>query len=203
MKKENFKILRIAVLLGLVFSLLISSVQFEANCAELKENVLRLHIIANSDTEQDQNLKLQVRDALLELGCAEFKSSNDIGEALVVAENSLEQFKSTAEKVIKDNGYNYNVTVEVAKTYFNTRVYDDFTLPAGEYEALCVKIGKAEGKNWWCVMYPAICVPAATANLNSAVSDKAANIAKNHEKFVIKFKTIEIFEEIKNFFKKK
>ncbi len=202
MKKDTVKILRISVLLALIFSVLISCVQFEASCTELKENVLRLHIIANSDSEADQNLKLKVRDAILEFGCDEFENTDNLYDAVNVAENSLEEFKSIAEKVIRDNGYNYEVSVGVDKVFFDTRVYDDFTLPAGEYEALCVKIGQARGKNWWCVMYPAVCIPAASANLNEAVSEPTAEIAHNPQKYIIRFKTVEIFEEIKNFFKK-
>lgn len=201
MKSERIKLLRISVLSALILSALISFVRFNAECDELKNNILRLHIIANSDSADDQNLKLKVRDAILALGCTEFESVGNIGEAVLQAESSAELFKKTALTVINENGFDYDVSVCVENTYFDTREYDDFTLPAGYYDALCVKIGEAKGKNWWCVMYPAICVPAASANLNSAVSDDAAFIAENPENFVFKFKTVEIFEEIKNFFK--
>lgn len=201
MKTENLKILRTAVLLALIFSLLISSVKFEAGCSELKENILRLHIIANSDSEADQELKLKVRDAILEQGLNGLANAGNIEDALIAANASIDEFQKTAQAVIRENGYEYDVSVSVAKTYFGTREYDDFSLPAGEYDALCVKIGKAEGKNWWCVMYPAVCIPAATADLGSAVSDNAENIATNPQKYVIKFKTVEIFEGIKNFLK--
>ncbi len=201
MKKENLKILRTAILLALIFSLLISSVKFEAGCTELKENILRLHIIANSDNETDQQLKLKVRDALLKLSSTELCEAQNIEDAIIAADASLDNFKNTAEQVIIENGFDYGVTVGIEKRYFGTREYEDFTLPAGEYEALCVKIGKAEGKNWWCVMYPAVCIPAATADLGSTLSDNAENIANNPQKYVIKFKTVEIFEGIKNFLK--
>ncbi len=201
MKTENLKILRTAVLLGLIFSLLISSVKFEAGCSELKENILRLHIIANSDSDADQELKLKVRDALLKQSVDEFAAANNIEDAIIAANASLEDFQKTAQAVISENGYDYDVRVTVEKTYFTTREYENFTLPAGEYEALCVKIGKAQGRNWWCVMYPAVCIPAAAADLGSAVSDNAETIAKTGQKYVIKFKTVEIFEGIKNFLK--
>ncbi len=201
MKKENLKILRLAVGLALIFSLLMSSVRFEAGCSELKENILRIHIIANSDSEADQELKLKVRDALLELGSNELCEAENINDAIIAANASINDFHKTAKAVIEENGYDYNVSVGIEKQYFDTRVYDEFTLPAGEYEALCVKIGKAEGKNWWCVMYPAVCIPAATADLGSAVSVNAEDIANNPQKYVIKFKTVEIFEGIKNFLK--
>ncbi len=201
MKKENLKILKLAVGLALIFSLLISSVKFEAGCSELKDNILRIHIIANSDSDADQQLKLKVRDALLELGSSELCEAENIDDAIIAANASINALEDTAKKVIKDNGFDYNVSVGIEKKYFGTREYDDFTLPAGEYEALCVKIGKAEGKNWWCVMYPAVCIPAATADLRNVVSEDAENIANNPKKYVIKFKTVEIFEGIKNFLK--
>lgn len=200
MKKENLKLLRTALLLGLIFSLLISSVKFEAGCEELKENILRLHIIANSDSEADQALKLKVRDAILLAGTEKFDSAKGIEDAVISAKGEIAHFQQIAEAVIADNGFDYPVRVRVAKKYFSTREYDTFTLPAGEYEALCVEIGEAKGKNWWCVMYPAICISAA-ADLEDAVSTDAKNIATGKQKYVIKFKTVEIFEEIKNFLK--
>ena len=201
MKKENLKIVRIAVGLALIFSLLISAVKFEANCSELKDNILRLHIIANSDSPEDQELKLKVRDEILSLSSQEICDANSIDDAIIAANSSIELFEKAAENVIKENGYNYSVSIGIEKKYFGTRVYDTFTLPAGEYEALCVKIGKAEGKNWWCVMYPAVCIPAAKASLGNAVSDSAEKITGNSGRYVIKFKTVEIFESIKNFLK--
>lgn len=200
MKKDNLKLLRTALLLALIFSLLISSVRFEAGCEELKENILRLHIIANSDSEADQKLKLEVRDAILASGTQKLDSANDIDEAIVSAKEEIAHFQAVAEAVIKEKGFNYPVKVSVAKKYFSTREYDTFTLPAGEYEALCVEIGEAKGKNWWCVMYPAICISAA-ADLDDAVSNQAKSIATGKQKYVIKFKTVEIFEEIKKFLK--
>ncbi len=198
MKILNNKILKISVLSAFILSVLISMVSFDANCNELKNNVFRLHIIANSDSEADQLLKLKVRDAVLEAGGKEFENCQNINDAINNAENNIEFFKKTAQDVVVNNGYDYKVDVCVEKTYFNTRVYDEFALPAGEYYALCIKIGKAEGKNWWCVMFPALCVPTATnAKLENSVGDSAVNIANNHKKYIFRFKTIEIFEQIK------
>lgn len=201
MKKENLKLLKTALLLGLVFSLLISSVRFSVGCEELKENILRLHIIANSDSDEDQALKLKIRDEILSLGCDKLCEAKGIDDAIILAKSETAHFQQIAEKVIKENGFDYSVRVKVEKKYFSTRVYDAFTLPAGEYEALCVEIGKAEGKNWWCVMYPALCISAASVDIGRAVSPNAKNIATGREKYVIKFKAVEIFEEIKNFLK--
>ncbi len=200
MKKETFKILRLAVILGLVFSLLISSVKFEAGCEELKENVVRLHIKANSNSDADQNLKLKVRDEILKLTANDFNSADNKEEALLIARDNIGEIKSIAENVIKENGYSYQVKVRVEKTYFKTREYENFTLPAGWYQAVCVDIGQAKGDNWWCVMYPAVCVSAA-ADFKS-LGNNAQNVATNKQKYIFRFKTVEIFEEIKNFLKK-
>lgn len=198
MKNQTVKIIRTAVLLGFIFSVLVGMVNFGAECDELKNNVLRLHIIANSNSQADQELKLKIRDAILQTHCAEFEKCSDINEATLEAEKYLPIFKQVAQQVISENGFNYPVDVSIEKTFFETRVYDEFSLPAGEYDALCIKIGNAAGKNWWCVMFPALCVPSATdANLQDAVSFGAANIASNYKKYIFRFKTVEIFEEIK------
>ncbi len=198
MKKDGLKIFKISVLLGLIFSILISFVSFDAKCDEIRDNVLRLHILANSDSEKDQALKLKIRDAILNLGLTEFECCTNLQQAISVAQDSTRIFKETALGVIKDNGFDYDVNITVGKAYFETRVYDEFTLPAGEYDALCVEIGKAEGKNWWCVMFPALCVPAATeASLEDCVGSDSAVIATQPQKYQIRFKTVEIFEKIK------
>ena len=200
MKKLDLRLLRTALILALIVSVLVSSVSFEASCKELKENVLRLHILANSNSEADQALKLKVRDAVLKVSSEKLENTNNINEAIAVADGYIEEYLEAAKKVIEENGYSYNVTAEIKKTYFSTRVYDDFTLPAGEYEALQIIIGEGKGKNWWCVMYPAVCLSSA-ARLDNAVSDSAAAVAESPARFKIGFKTVEIIESIKKFFK--
>ncbi len=200
MKKEKFKILRLAVILALVFALLISSVKFEAGCEELKENVLRLHIKANSNSVDDQELKLKVRDEILKVSASDFKTANNTNDALLIAEENINLFKKVADRVIKENGYSYSTRVKIEKTYFKTREYDNFTLPAGWYQALCIDIGEAKGENWWCVMYPAVCISASTDF--KTLGNNAQNVASGKQKYVFRFKIVEIFEEIKIFLKK-
>ena len=142
-----------------------------------------------------------MRDAILEDSSINFENASNIEDATIVAENSLEHLKSTAERVVNEAGFNYAVSVEIDEVYFDTRVYDTFTLPAGVYEAVCIKIGEAKGKNWWCVMYPTICIPAASGRLTDSVSSSTAKIAENPNRYIIRFKTVEIFEQIKKFFK--
>ncbi len=197
MSKVILNKLRISVLISLVLCIVISMVSFDAKCEDLRNNVFRLHILANSDSEADQQLKLLVRDEILKTGCVEFENCIDLNEAIVAAENSVDTFKAVAEKVIRSNGYAYSVQIDIDKAYFDTREYDEFTLPAGFYNSLIVKIGEGKGKNWWCVMFPALCVPSADAELGDSVNDDSAQIATNSKNYKIRFKTVEIFEYFK------
>ncbi len=203
MNKTIIKNIRISVLTALVLSIVVSMVSFDAKCDDLRNNVLRLHILANSDSEADQELKLKVRDAILENSALRFEECCNLTEAIEVAENSAEELNKIASKVINENGYNYDVNIEIGKSYFDTREYENFTLPAGFYNSVIIKIGRAEGKNWWCVMFPALCVPSASASLNQTVDDKSAVIATNASNYKIAFKTVEIYEKIKKIVLKK
>ena len=200
----NLKRLGISFLIALTICVSASVSGFEAKCEDLRDTVLRLHILANSDSESDQALKLKVRDAVLESGVVSFEKCTNLSEAKKAAEDAIGKIEKIAEKTITEAGFNYSVEVKVDKSYFNTRVYDDFTLPAGVYDALIVKIGKAEGKNWWCVMFPSLCVSAAGGEeLNDYVEKGTAKIALQPQKFQIRFKTVEIYEEIKKFLSNK
>lgn len=198
MKKGIIKKVEISLLCALILTILTAFVDFEVKCEDLRENVLRIHIIANSDDAADQELKMKIRDDILLSGLSQFESCTDLESALAAAEDSLDEFKSVADKTIKENGFDYNVSVRLGKRYFETREYDDFTLPAGVYDSLIVEIGKAEGKNWWCVMFPSICVPSCTdASLRDTVDNKSAEIAENPQNYQIRFKTIEIYQYFK------
>lgn len=202
--KTNFaKNIELGVLFGLVCAIVLSFSRFEVRCDELRQNILRLHIIANSDTTEDQALKLAVRDAILESSTDVFKNCDDITSACEAAETQIDSIGAIANSVIKENGFDYGVNVSVSDTYFNTRVYDDFTLPAGTYKSLTVNLGDGSGKNWWCVVFPCVCVPTADASLSDSVSGAAVDTAENASKYEIKFKSAEIYEEFKKIFAKK
>ncbi len=204
MKKTLFKNIELGVLFGLVCAIVLSFAKFEVRCDELRHNVLRLHIIANSDSEADQALKLTVRDRILQTSLQIFENCDNVDSAITLAQNELDTITETANEAINQNGFDYNATVSVDKAYFDTRVYDDFTLPAGEYNSIIVNLGEGGGKNWWCVVFPCVCVPTATdAKLSDSVSNGAAETAENAQNYKIKFKTAEIYEDIKNFFSKK
>lgn len=186
--KKRFEI---SVILSLIFTMLLSFTSFTAHCNEIENGVLRLHILANSDSDKDQALKLAVRDSILLSSDEIFDNANNKTEALKNARMSLPKIISTAESTIKENGYNYSVTATVEKCYFDTRIYENFTLPAGYYDAVQVKIGKAEGKNWWCVLFPEVCI-SASANLDETLSDGSIKTVENAENYKVRFKVVEL-----------
>lgn len=169
---------------GLILAILISNIgSFISDgrkLDELRGSVLRLHILANSDSEQDQQLKLMVRDKLLESGL--FESAESLSEAEAIAEEKLDKITDIAERVLRENGCNHKVTAELADVDFGDRTYGDITMPAGRYRALRIKIGSAEGHNWWCVMYPPLCLPAACEAEDGAGEDESAAEANFDEK---------------------
>ena len=196
------KRIRLSLLFGLISAILLSMSQFNVLCEDLRQNILRLHIVANSDTTADQELKIKIRDEILAETSDLFLNVTDLETAKKDVGNSLEEFEEIANKVIKQNGFNYKAKAYLEESYFDTRVYDDFTLPAGYYPSLVIKLGKAEGKNWWCVVFPTVCIPAAVkGDLTDTVNEESAKIAKQSSQYVMRFKTVEIYEKIKIFLK--
>lgn len=200
LNKEFFKKdILIALICAVIFSIVFSLAGFDTKCDELREKILRLHIIAESDSETDQAIKLKVRDGLLEYSGGLYESLDNKQQAIALTKQNITELEEIAETIVKENGGNQKVNISIGKAYFGTRKYDGFTLPAGEYDAVRVLIGKAKGKNWWCIMFPSMCIPAATKNktLDDTVNSSAAEIAKNAPQYEMRFKTIEIIESIK------
>ena len=191
----------LSVLFGLLCAVALSFARFEAACDDLRANVLRLHIIANSDDAEDQALKLMVRDRILEETADVFEGKNDLAAAETTAMLNLTRFQAVANEVLRENGVAYSAAVELGDSYFETREYDDFTLPAGTYRSLIIRLGKAEGKNWWCVVFPSICLPAASdARLSDSVGEAGTAIAENPRRYEMRFKTVELYEDFKKIF---
>lgn len=194
----------LSVVVGLLCAIFASMAHFEAACDDLRQNVLRLHIIANSDSEEDQAVKLLVRDRILEESSDIFAGETELKAAEEKAAESLNGFCKTAKEVLADNGFSYSASAEIGDSYFETREYEDFTLPAGNYRSLIIKLGEAKGKNWWCVIFPAVCIPAAAdASLSDSAHNTSAQIAEHPQKYVMRFKTVEIYEDLKKLLKNK
>ena len=190
----------IGIFTGLLFLITFNLSAFSYNCNEIRNNVIRLHVIANSDSEKDQDIKLKVRDAVLLEGAAIFDGSVTIDNAIAEITPNIDKIISTAEKIININGENYSATAVLTTEFFDTRVYDNnITLPAGKYLALKIILGEGKGQNWWCIMFPALCLPAATENsdINMTFSDTQTKIITNDGRYRIKFKIVEILEKLK------
>lgn len=202
--KNKIRKIEISVLCGLIIAFALSVVSFESECEGIRNSVLRMHVIANSDSEEDQQLKLKVRDVVLQAGSEYFDGSVTAAQAqekLTPAKDALEQ---AARQVIAENGFDYDVTVTIGKEFFTTRTYEnELTLPAGRYEAVKVTIGEGAGHNWWCVMFPPMCLPAAESEteLSQVLTDDEISVVQSSPKLEPRFKIIEIYEKISEKFK--
>ena len=194
--------LRIWEIVAFVFVvvLLASGVDAVRTQEALSEKVVRLHVLANSDTEADQALKLEVRDAILSYAEPLLDRVSDQKEAEAVLRGQLLELEETAIEVIHSAGYSYPVTVELEKTDFPTREYPSFSLPAGEYLALRVLIGEAAGQNWWCVVFPPLC-SAVAADFSDTIEntcfseEEIAFITEEKIEYQIKFKIMELLAD--------
>ena len=174
---------------------------------DIANSVFRLHVIANSDSDIDQNLKYIVRDNLLEYMnslCVNCTSKED---AIAIASEHIENFKEIALNTIKDEGFDYSVNISIGNFEFPTKHYGDISLPSGYYDALKVEIGEAKGQNWWCVMFPPLCfvdsssgiVPEESKeDLENVLTDEEFSIISDNEQnptFKLKFKILEILND--------
>ena len=132
------------------------------------DNLLRLHVVANSDTAEDQAVKRQVRDAVLNLLTPELQKAKDAAQAKAIALARQEDVRRAATQVVRGAGQSYGVKVEVGRFAFPTKVYGDTALPAGKYEALRISLGVAQGQNWWCVLFPPLCLVDAAGGVTIA-----------------------------------
>ncbi len=196
------KLLIKSACVAFVLAVIYSMIPFQAECKEISNDTFRLHILANSDSEADQALKLKVRDDVLQFTKSLFENANSKQEAESLVSANLQAIANTAYQSVLKNGYSYNVKAEVTQMYFTTRYYDNYTLPSGKYDALRLTIGEGEGHNWWCVMYPSICISAEEekdAKAKEAFDDTQYDIVKN-DSYRYKFKIVEIFEQICSWF---
>ncbi|MBS6501933.1 MAG: stage II sporulation protein R [Clostridium sp.] len=129
----------------------------ELNYEDIVNEIIRFHVIANSDSEEDQNLKLKVRDKVIEYVSDKLKDCKDLSEAREFIVNNKSTIESIAKDTIIENGYSYEVTSMLSRENFPDKVYGDLVFPQGEYEAYRILIGEAKGQNWWCVMFPPLC----------------------------------------------
>lgn len=180
-----------------------SCTYFAGAAQSVREDVVRLHILANSDSEKDQKIKLKVRNELLEKNTLILSDGVNQDNAVEYFELSKDELLETARDVLRENGFDYDVKVYLEKEYFETREYGELIFPAGEYTALKVVLGEGRGKNWWCVMFPPLCVPAADDievknNTEDYLTESGNEIVNGGKKYIMKFKLLEMYEELKS-----
>lgn len=198
MKNSKIGIILTLILLIFLYTIVCAFSYVEAVSYDISNSVFRLHVIANSDTDEDQSLKYKVRDSLLNYMNNICKDCSSKEEAIALVTLHKEEFKQVALETITKEGYSYNVNIEIGNFEFPTKQYGDISLPAGLYDALKVEIGEAKGQNWWCVMFPSLCfvdissgiVPEESKeDLQNVLSDEEYSIiSDNSNNFGIKFK---------------
>ena len=199
--RRTLRIVELALLLGTAVFLLTGAWALNTQ-RDLADRVVRLHVLANSDSEEDQALKLLVRDAVLERATALLEQTESRAEAEALLRESLPELETIAEETVRANGYSYAVTAELEDTSFPTKEYDGFSLPAGEYLALRILIGEGAGQNWWCVVFPPLCTAASadvpeTALAAGLTEDQVGLMTEEDSGYVLKFKAVECWEQLK------
>ena len=210
LKFINFGFIKrfLIVLILFSFFVFLSALSYvNAVSSDIADSVFRLHVIANSDSVEDQNLKYKVRDELLEYMNTISKNCSSKEEVIELARKHEDDFQKIANQVVKENGYSYNVSIKIGNFSFPTKYYGDISLPAGNYDALRVEIGEASGQNWWCVMFPPLCFVDVTSGvvpdeskqvMKDNLNDEEYELISNKEDSNIKFKfsLIEFFKNI-------
>ncbi|MEG1448980.1 MAG: stage II sporulation protein R [Oscillospiraceae bacterium] len=188
---KNFQL---SLAIGFVMAIIITVTCFgEKNAVNLRENVLRVHILANSDSEKDQQLKLKVRDRVLKETENLFYNVDTKEKAEKITQENIDEIIKIAQDEIRKNGYDYPVAAEIKDTFFDTRMYGDVTLPAGRYDALRILIGEGKGQNWWCVMFPQLCIP---SSKEKTFTEDEMKIVSS-PKYKPQFAAVELFQKAK------
>lgn len=204
LSNSKFKRFIILTLLFILY-ISISAISYtNAVCADIADSVFRLHVIANSDSVEDQNLKYLVRDKIIDYINNMSKDANSKDEVIEFAKQNISKIEEIALQTVKDSGYNYSVKVSVGNFAFPTKKYGDITLPPGYYDALKIEIGEAAGQNWWCVMFPPLCFVDVTSGIvpeesKEVMQETLSNeeydlISKDDTDIKVKFKIVEVLQ---------
>ena len=170
---------------------------------QLNEQLIRLHVVANSDSEADQNIKLKVRDAVLESMKNDLSNIADVENARAYLLNNLPKIQKAANDTLKADGFEEEAVVKLCKETFDTLYYDTFTLPAGVYEALRITIGAGAGNNWWCVVFPSLCIPAtsdefADTAVGAGFSESLSGALSGEQKYEVRFLLLDSLGKLEN-----
>lgn len=209
MKKVIF-----GIMFGVIFVLNFSTSYFESSAKvkdnlnneviydydKIKDEIIRFHVIANSDSEKDQKLKLEIRDEVIKYLEPKLAQSKSINQSRKIIKENDKKVKEIARNVVKDKGYNYKIDSQLSKENFPEKVYGNITLPQGEYEAYRILIGDSVGQNWWCVMFPPLCFVDVTKGevAYNETEKRMDEIVQKEEKenYNLKFKFIEVLKDV-------
>ena len=197
-KKLGILLIVIVVVSGLVGYYRVSYAgNLEAVTEGISESIIRFHVRANSDSQEDQEVKLKVKEAVVDYIRPALSESDSLSESRAILESESDNIRNVAIKALRDNGFMEDVSVYFEKSYFPVKSYGDVTFPAGYYEAFRVDRGEAEGKNWWCVLYPPLCFVDITSgvvpedskeNLENSLSEEEFALISNQSNSQIQFK---------------
>lgn len=197
---RRLRLFEIALMTGLAVFLASGALALQTG-DQLADRVVRLHVLANSDSEEDQALKLLVRDAVLAQAEAILRQSSSRAEAEKRLAEQLPALEQTARETIAANGYDYDVSAQLTDMAFPTREYESFTLPAGNYLALRIVIGQGAGRNWWCVVFPPLCTAASgdvpAAALAAGLTEDQVGLITESEGYVLKSKAVEFWQSLR------
>ncbi len=197
-------ILRLCVICGIIYCIA-SFTGLMRDKVQLHDKVIRMHIVANSDSKEDQEVKLQVRDAILSYLQPVIEKFTDKEQAYQFVQDNLQKLEEVANLALRDLGEDKTATVSLTEEEFDIRKYDTFTLPSGCYDTLRVQIGEGEGKNWWCVTFPTLCLPSTTdafadTAASSGFSDTLVETIAENEGYQIRFFFLDLLGRMENFF---
>ena len=203
---SNFKRLLLLLVLLFIYIFICAFSYVNAVSTNIQDSVFRLHVIANSDSEEDQNLKYIVRDKVLEYINRISVNQHSKEDVIKLTNENINEIKKIAENTIYENAYNYKVKLNIGNFAFPTKTYGDISFPAGYYDALKIEIGKAEGQNWWCVMFPPLCFVDVTSGvvpedskdiIKENLSDEEYKlVSENNNEMNFKFKIVELFQNL-------
>ena len=197
MKKEAITRILFVVFLVIFTAWIASMLQFWQGCAGLRQDVLRLHILANSVTAEDQQLKLLVRDEVLAHWDSWLPEGGTKDDMMAYIDENIQNVEQVAAETLQKVGCNLPVKATLARSFFDTREYEETVMPAGWYDALQITIGSGAGKNWWCVLYPPLCLPAAEGDaVLSLLSPEEQAVVTSPPRYQIRFLTVELVEEL-------
>jgi stage II sporulation protein R len=204
MKRKSWITVAVVVLMAVITVGGVYQYKLKADSLQqsIAKKILRFHILANSDSDEDQAVKIKVRDAVGQMMEAKLSGSNGLAETEQIVEENLDEIVEVAEQTLQESGYAYGATAKLATVDFPVKTYGDYTFPAGEYEALQVTLGEGQGHNWWCVLYPNMCFQGSVYEVVDESSDEALREVLSvdeyadvfdHGKLQIRFKFLEYF----------